>query len=72
MQRAPSVNRLSPEIAKEIALQTLAAQLGFELCFAGEKVYCSSEFHYKVFSSREEAERFLISERLKRQPFQFK
>ncbi|MFN3345695.1 MAG: hypothetical protein ACK4XY_03975 [Chloroherpetonaceae bacterium] len=57
--------RLTPTQSKEIALQTLAAQLGYELHFSGTRIYCSSEFHYKTFSSHEEAEQFLISMRLK-------
>lgn len=66
MKPMRAVNRLSPSEAKEIALQTLAAQLGYELQFAGEKIYCCSEFHYQAFASIEDAERFLTSERLKR------
>ncbi|RFM24874.1 MAG: hypothetical protein D0433_03495 [Candidatus Thermochlorobacter aerophilum] len=65
-------HRLTPAQSKEIALQTLAAQLSYELHFSGNRIYCSSEFHYKTFSSYEEAEQFLISERFKRQPFHLK
>lgn len=66
MKQIQPVNRLSSSEAKNITLQTLAAQLGYELQFAGEKIYCCSEFHYQAFSSIEDAERFLTSERLKR------
>lgn len=62
----PTPQRLTPRQSKEIALQTLAAQLGYELHISSRHIYCSSEFHYKTFSSHEEAEQFLISERLKR------
>ncbi len=58
--------RLTARQSKEIILQTLAAQLGYELHFSGNRIYCSSEFHYKTFSSYEEAEQFLFSQRLKR------
>jgi hypothetical protein len=72
MAHSQFTQRLIPKQSREIALQTLAAQLGFELHFSGNRIYCSSEFHYKTFSSYEEAEQFLISERLKRQPLRFK
>lgn len=66
MTQSQRVQRLTPMQSKEVALQTLAAQLGYELHFSGHRIYCSSEFHYKTFSSYEDAEQFLISERLKR------
>ena len=72
MAHSQFTQRLTPKQSREIALQTLAAQLGFELHFSGNRIYCSSEFHYKTFSSYEEAEQFLISERLKRQPLHLK
>ncbi len=66
MPRFQPTRLLTPTQSKEIALQTLAAQLGYELHFSGNRIYCSSEFHYKTFSSYEDAEQFLFSERLKR------
>jgi hypothetical protein len=69
MKNSASVSRLSPEQEKEIRLQTLAAQQGLELYIASDKIYCSSEFHYKTFASLDEAEAYLMSERLKRQCF---
>jgi hypothetical protein len=72
MARFPLTQRLTPMQTKEIALQTLAAQLGYELHFSGTRIYCSSEFHYKTFSSHKEAEQFLISERLKRHHLRLK
>ncbi|MFQ3607857.1 MAG: hypothetical protein SNJ55_04415 [Chloroherpetonaceae bacterium] len=66
MAQWQSAQRLTPTQSKEITLQTLAAQLGYELHFSGNRIYCSSEFHYKTFSSHQDVEQFLISERLKR------
>lgn len=72
MTRTRFAHRLTPTQSKEIALQTLAAQLRYELHFSNGRVYCSSEFHYKTFSSYEEAERFLLSERLNLQRLRLK
>ncbi len=65
MAQSQFMQRLTPTQTKEITLQTLAAQLGYELHFSGNRIYCCSEFHYKAFTSHTEAEQFLISERLK-------
>lgn len=70
-QRLPT-QRLTPTQSKEIALQTLAAQLGYELYFLSGRIYCSSEFHYKTFSSYAEAEAFLISQRPQRHHLRLK
>ncbi len=72
MPQSRFTQRLTPKQSREIALQTLAAQLGYELHFSSHRIYCCSEFYYKTFSSHEEAEQFLISERLKRQPLNLK
>ncbi len=65
MAQSPLAQHLTTTQSKEIALQTLAAQLGYELHFSCKRIYCSSEFHYKTFLSYAEAEEFLISQRLK-------
>jgi len=72
MAQSQFSQRLTPTQTKEIALQTLAAQLGYELHISSNRIYCCSEFHYKTFTSHTEAEQFLISERFKLHHFRFK